>query len=416
MRKLSILLYCTLLCACSRGTVGTMPIALDSSGTVSASRASHVANAFTFLYSFKNVPDGQNPYAGLLDMNGTLYGTTSYGGAHNLGAVFELTPGSEKVLYSFKGGSDGSIPWAGLIDVGGALYGTTSSGGGTSCYNGYSGCGTVFKLTSTGEETILFRFQGGSDGAFPLGGLVDVRGTLYGTTNGGGGGPCDGGYGCGTVFNLTGTGTETILHRFKSGSADGAFPIAGLIYDKDSFYGTTTGGGSNCDHGTGCGTVFKITQSGTESVLHRFAAASDGTTPYAGLTDIGGVLYGATAVGGTGGGGTIYKITRSGAESVVYSFKGGGDGGGPRAAPISVDGALYGTTQYGGTNNLGTIFKISPSGVESVLYSFTGASDGEIPYAGLINVSGALFGTAFRGGVGNGTVFGFSLLHQRLLR
>jgi uncharacterized repeat protein (TIGR03803 family) len=115
-------------------------------------------------------------------MGGTLYGTTEYGGLHHDGTVFSVTPsGSETVMYAFQGGSDGKYPAAGLITVGGALYGTTYAGG---VGDGY---GTVFKIAKTGLESVLYSFPAGRDGYYPAAGLIDVGGMLYGTTKYGGG-------------------------------------------------------------------------------------------------------------------------------------------------------------------------------------------------------------------------------------
>jgi uncharacterized repeat protein (TIGR03803 family) len=205
------------------------------------------------------------------------------------------------VLYSFKGGSgDGADPYAGLINVKGTLYGTTYSGGA-------SGNGTVFAITKTGTETVLYSFKGGSgDGAQVVGGLLNVKGTLYGTTTGGGAG-C-GSYGCGTVFKITTSGTETVLHSF-SGSGDGENPDAGLINVKGTFYGTTEYGGANCSSSGVCGTVFKITTSGAETVLHSFGGSGDGIVPKGGLLNNSGRLYGTTAYGGANGDGTVFSLS-----------------------------------------------------------------------------------------------------------
>jgi uncharacterized repeat protein (TIGR03803 family) len=163
----------------------------------------------------------------------------------------------ETVLYQFTGGEDGAFPFAGVVrDWGRNLYGTTEGGGGTGC--GGSGCGTVFKVDTTGKETVLYAFTGGPDGGLPLGGLVrDGAGNLYGTTySGGNATECTGG--CGVVFKLDTTGTETVLHTF-TGGADGSNPAASLLLDSSgNLYGTAYQGGTGCN-GSGCGVVFKIT-------------------------------------------------------------------------------------------------------------------------------------------------------------
>ena len=224
------------------------------------------------LHSFTG-DDGANPEAGLIaDPAGNLYGTTDSGGAPmscnitiGCGTVFQLDlSGSLTVLHRFAG-SDGSRPlnWAGLIaDEAGNLYGTTSAGGDrTSCAAEFiEGCGTVFQLTPSGVLTVLHSFTGGSDGGDPTAGLIaDAAGNLYGTTlEGGTTGSCNRPYGCGTVFQLTPSGTLTVLHSFTG--SDGASPEAGLLADAaGNLYGTTHSGGAGTSCVQGCGTVFELT-------------------------------------------------------------------------------------------------------------------------------------------------------------
>jgi uncharacterized repeat protein (TIGR03803 family) len=298
------------------------------------------------------------------------------------------------VLYSFKGGNDGRDPHAGpLINVKGTLYGTTEYGGGpchARCYGG-----TVFAITTSGSESILHSFEVGSaDGKNPRAGVIDVAGTLYGTTVSGGVASCY----CGTVFKVTLAGAETVLHNF-AGEPDGFGPEYGLLNAKGTLYGTTANGGTSDD-----GTVFAITPAGSETVLHSFTGAPDGAHPKSALIDVDGTLYGTTFYGGAncsshGGCGTVFTITPSGAESVLYSFKGGSDGEYPTQAPLlDVNGTLYGTTKRGGANNLGTVFSITTSGAETVLHSFGGGKDGIYPYGGLIDVKGTLYGMTSNGG------------------
>ena len=181
------------------------------------------------LYSFKAGKDGEEPLAGLTEVNGVLYGTTAGGGESDAGTVFKITTsGTEGVLYSFKGPPDGAGPYAGLTNVNGTLYGTTKSGG-SGCYDP-SGCGTVFEVSTSGKERVLHRFKGHPDGAYPLAGLIDVNGTLYGTTEGGGTPHCGtrGDSGCGTVFEVSISGKERVLYRFITGGKDGSVPPSGL--------------------------------------------------------------------------------------------------------------------------------------------------------------------------------------------
>jgi uncharacterized repeat protein (TIGR03803 family) len=279
-------------------------------------------------------------------------------------AASPASAASYKLIYSFKGGfggpvpSDGASPQAALINIGGTLYGTTSGGGGTTSCNSFDdGCGTVFKITppaplkTTWIETVLYRFKGGSDGALSEARLLNVGGTLYGTTDSGGTG-C-GGIGCGTVFKLTPptapktAWTEAVLHRFKS-SSDGEGPEAGLIDVGGTLYGTTAAGGGSTGCFTnvpGCGTVFKLAPQGAETVLHAFDGfRSDGGQPTGSLLNVGGTLYGTTLADR----GTVFKITIKGVETVLHYFSGGSDASAPWAGLVDLGGTLYGTTVQGG--------------------------------------------------------------------
>jgi len=160
------------------------------------------------LYAFQGVSDGYWPLAGLIDVNGTLYGTTNEGGKYcatgsgvTCGTVFSVsTTGAKKIIYQFAGGSDGGYPQAGLIEVHGVLYGTTPLGGVANCRGVIGGtCGTLYSVTTCGVEKVLYRFAGGTDGSGPISPLTNVNGTLYGTTSDGGA------YRYGTVFSLNAT-------------------------------------------------------------------------------------------------------------------------------------------------------------------------------------------------------------------
>jgi uncharacterized repeat protein (TIGR03803 family) len=362
------------------------------------------AENFSVLYTFTGAPDGGEPYVALINVGGTLYGTTRDGGAANMGAVFTITPaGVESVLYSFKGGIDGEMPQASLINVGGILYGTTTAGGN-------NGCGTVFTVTPAGVETVLYAFKCSTknDGAGPRAGLINVGGTLYGTTFGGGSDNL------GTVFKVTKAGNETVVHSFGA-AGDGNYPIAGLINVGGRLYGTTFEGGVN-----DLGTVFTISPAGKESVLYAFQSSNDANTPFAPLLDVGGTLYGTSEFGGgnlcekgSTSCGAVFTITPSGHEAVLYSFQGKPDGEYPIAGLINVNGTLYGTTLGGGAGRncgaagCGTIFKLTTAGVETIVQSLS-PDDGIFPVASLLKLGHLLYGTAYEGGdngSGNGTVF-----------
>jgi uncharacterized repeat protein (TIGR03803 family) len=251
-------------------------------------------SGMTILHSFAgHTIDGANPAAGLVrDCCGNLYGTTVQGG-DGFGTVFRIDKnGNETVLRSFTGGWDGEYPNC-LIGVGeGIFYGTTA-GAKPHSY------GTAFKVDSTGKETVLYRFKGAPDGQFPTGCLaIDSAGNLYGTTSEGGVN------GAGTVFKLDTSGNETILLNFDG--QNGGDPQGGLIIDAvDNLYGTTEGGGS-----TGAGVIFQLDSSGNETVLHSFNEAVDGFNPTGVLLiDAAGNLYGTANGGGNGyGHGTIFKL------------------------------------------------------------------------------------------------------------
>jgi uncharacterized repeat protein (TIGR03803 family) len=252
----------------------------------------------------------------VMDANGNLYSTAYSGGITNClyengcGLVFEITAaGSERVLYTFAGAPDGANPGGGVVvDEQGNLYGTTFYGGtGSNCEYPQFGCGTVFKIAPDGTETVLYSFKGEEDGGYPNGGLVlDSQGNLYGTTGNCGSSGCN----YGAVFEVTPGGAETLLHSFAGGT-DGAYPIGSLIMDgQGNLYGTTgQGGGSGCYGGEGCGTVFEVTPQGVETILYRFNGTPDGSNPAGGLVfDAQGNLYGATATGGVYGYGTVFVL------------------------------------------------------------------------------------------------------------
>jgi uncharacterized repeat protein (TIGR03803 family) len=398
---LNMIIAAALLAGCggSQPPIGAPGATRQASAIASARGTAHRLSAsYQQLYRFHPPFNGERPFAGLLDVGGILYGTSYGGGSSGKGTVYRIsTSGAHKVLYRFRGGSDGRNPLAGLIDVNGTLYGTTYGGGGTGCYSRAFGCGTVYSVSTAGAEKVLYAFKGGSDGFFPKAGLIDVKGTLYGTTEGGGG-ACATDDECGTVFSITTSGTEKVLHSFGGAAGnDGAFPEASLINVNGTLYGTTSASAG------GKGTVFSISTSGKEKVLYFFGGGSDGENPYASLIDVNGTLYGTTLNGGGGkcgsfGCGTVFDITTSGQEAVLYTFQAGADGARPQAALIEVNGALYGTTTSGGAycyHSCGTVYSLSTSGAEQVLHSFGASGDGAIPIAGLIEVNGTLYGTTF---------------------
>jgi uncharacterized repeat protein (TIGR03803 family) len=397
------------------------------------------AQTFTVLHQFTGGRDGANPLAGLsMDPAGRLYGTASLGGI-GYGTVFELAhQGSGwilKPLYAFQGIPDGFFPEARVtLAADGTLYGTTFYGGvrGTGCNQGGPltlQCGTFFHLTPPATacttvvcpwtETQLYEFNSYPSLFWPnFGDLVfDPAGNLDGVA-------FQGGNIAGGVFQLTpshGGWTETAIYDFKD-NGDGDQPVGGVIVDTaGNLYGTTLGAPANPQGRNPYGTVYELTPSGsgwTEHTLHVFQDGSDGALPRCDLIeDASGNLYGTTSVGGSGGGGTafggtVFELTPSQGDwvfTVLYSFPGPGKG---PFSPLLMDatGNLYGTTLGGGAHQQGSVFKLTHSNgnwTYTSLHDFTGGSDGRALYGHLLlDANGNLYGTAGWGGTtGNGVVW-----------
>lgn len=311
------------------------------------------------LYHFKK-PGAWEPGGGLIQVGGLIYGEAAGGTGRDLaGTVFEITKtGNEKTLYNFQPDghrTDGFGPGGGLRYLNGRLFGVTDQGGADDY-------GTIFVLSLAGAERVLYSFKGdaAADGAEPRSELTNVNGTLYGTTSAGGGRDqekCRQAFGntCGTVFSITPAGQYRVLYRFGGGS-DGAYPIAGLTYLDGELYGTTSfGGGAGSGCPAGCGTVFDVSPtSGEEHILYRFKGGADGSQPGTTLSAYRGVLYGSAYLGGTGSGclisggsgcGTLFKMTRSGTKTILYQFK---HAGLPNSQLTEVGGNLYSTIPMGG--------------------------------------------------------------------
>jgi len=354
------------------------------------------AQSLTTLQSFT----GLEQYAGLLSYGGSLYGTTQDQGSFGNGSVYRIDPssGAETLLYSFSGGSDGGDPVQTLIYANGTFYGTTAAGGANNT-------GTVFKFDpATGVETVLYSFGGisdRSDGNFPFGQLMYYNGKLYGTTTMGGASNC------GTIYEVDpATGAETVLASFTR--TEGKHPSSNIVYLKGALYGVAEEGGNTS---LSAGTLFKLTlKTNALTVVHYFSdKKNDGAAPLGGLINVNGTLYGTTGAGfGNAAGGTVFKLDpATGAETVLHAFTGGADGSLPCDAMIYVNGMLYGTTQFGGPTDTGTLFQIDPAtGAETVMYSFTGGADGGHAFAGLTYLNGDFYGTT-ENDFNGGTVFRF---------
>lgn len=363
----------------------------------------------TVLYRFLNTSTGGIPIGNLIfDSSGNLYGATSGGGGfqncgvlnlRGCGLVYELSPGgsgwTESVLENFLQEADGQALSAGLVaDSAGNFYGTTFWGGTTNERCG-TGCGVVYRLSPNGsggwQETVLYSFTGGMDGALPADTLVlDASGNLYGTTAEGGDTSTCNRQGCGVVFEVSPTSSgewqETVLHTFNG--KDGWYSLAGVIFDSTgNLYGTTTQGGNLDDcGGTGCGLVFELSPAAggawQETVLHVFTGP-DGEVPFAPLVfDTAGNLYGTTQSGGnlsdcaSYGCGLVFKLSPTAGghwqQTALHVFTGGADGASPyTAVTFDSSGNIYGTAYSGGNDNdcanngllvpgCGVIFRIIP--------------------------------------------------------
>lgn len=391
---------------------------------------------FSNVASF-NGTDGSYPQYGPLvqGRDGNFYGTTSVGGGNGYGEVFKVTAaGAVTVIYSFcslSDCSDGANPAGGVVlGTDGNFYGMTAQGGDSNGCNFPYGCGTIYKVTSSGKLTTLYTFTTLSPGAGSVSGLAEGNdGNFYGTTAGD--------LGDGTIFKITPKGVLTALHTFEE--IDGDLPYGGLTLGTDgNFYGTTSLGGTSTACNDGCGTVFKITSAGKLTTLHSFSI-TDGASPIGGLVQASnGNFYGTTAAGGVNdapgcgqasnpGCGTVFEITPKGKLTTLYSFCSQlncADGYDPYGTLVQgTDGNLYGTTTVGGIC-CGTIFMVSPSGTFAAVYSLCDQHggcqepqfDGVYPWAGLLlSTRGKLYGTAYYGGTssncpyGCGTVFSESV-------
>jgi uncharacterized repeat protein (TIGR03803 family) len=327
---------------------------------------------------------------------------------------------NEQVVYNFTGGNDGGQPAAQLVfDSAGNMYGTSVVGG-------LFGCGTVFKLSFSGnqwQETALYSFDCFATGKNPYGGVIfDSAGNLYGTTVAGGSGGVCSGDGCGVVYELTPSGdtwNETVLYNFTGGD-DGFGPGSALVFDKGgNLYGTTPDGGMYAE-----GVVFQLapnTGLWTQSVIHAFTGGEDGAVGSLGplLLDATGSLNGVTELGGTYGAGVAFRMSRSGntwSYTTMYAFQGLPDAGFPYGGLIADShGRLYGTTYFGGAGGSGSVFEIGAGATvrtpwkESVLYSFQSGTDASFPTSTLVfDAAGNLYGTSSTGGNPScdcGTVF-----------
>lgn len=353
------------------------------------------AGAITIIKQFNSAIDGASPHGELIKgTDGNFYGMTSAGGTNTYGTIFKLTPsGTYTVLRHLSYASDGSNPRGHLVQAqDGNFYGITRGGGA-------NGFGTIFKITPSGTYTVLRSFNGTTDGGSSYSSLtMGTDGNLYGITYSGGT------FNLGTIFKITTGGTFTVLRSFN-GTTDGGNSQSDLTLATDgNFYGTCYSGGT-----TGNGTIFKITPSGTYTVLKNLASTTDGATPYGNLfQNSDGVLFGMNRGGGANNNGTAFKITTAGVYTVLHSFVSATEGSTPNGGFVKGDdGDFYGMTSYGGVNVGGTAFKMTAAGTVTVLAGFNGATQGNAPYESLVKGADyAYYGTTTSGGTyGFGTIF-----------
>jgi len=416
IRSFYVIAIVALLSGCDHdGGEFTVPFVAGYQGAAASSaRPDHAKLVLSIGFGGSS---GDSPLAPLIEYNGLLYGTMAYAGTgcattFGCGTVFSIDPSSKAVtiLYHFQGDKDGANPMGALLEVNGTLYGTTFNGGGGSGCT--AGCGTVFSLTTSGQETVVHRFFARNDGTHPQAGLVAMNGLLYGTTTAGG----ENNNSSGTVYSFDPTsGTEKVVYSI--GSVDsGAKPEAPLLSYNGLLYGIASAGGTRSPSGcpsAGCGTVFSIDPtSGQEKTIHSFGGQDDGGYPLGGLVAEKDRLYGTTYFGGGSGCvedacGTVYAINPKGDAKIVVHFN-GANGRNPSAGLISTGTKLYGTTLGGGRFNEGTVFEIGPTGGVNLVYSFTGPSEVSEPEAALMLANGILYGTATTGpkNSGSGGVFG----------
>jgi len=358
------------------------------------------AQTFTTLYDFSGGSDGGNPDAAVIqDPAGNLYGTTGSGGSSGPnGVVFKLdTAGNETVLHTFSG-LDGQNPDAPLVrDRAGNIYGTTYWGGSNEW-------GTVFKIDTRGRERVLYGFTHGPNGCNPFQGLVaDEAGNFYGTTTG-----C-GSANYGTIFKIDRVGKFTLLHSFAGSPSDGAEPAYGHLTMDDSgnLYGLTSGGGAYS-----YGALYKLSKSGTLALLYSFKGGlKDGCGPQGSVVQgKAGNLYGTTGGCGSNKYGTIWKVSKTGKETILHNFAGGSGDGCYPVAGVTRDrkANLYSVTGECGANGYGALYKLSAKGKLTLLHSFD-QSDGDYPAGEVLRTDeGALFGTVLQGGDYNaGTVWSY---------
>ncbi|MBZ5572156.1 MAG: IPT/TIG domain-containing protein [Acidobacteriia bacterium] len=363
------------------------------------------AQTYTPLYTF---PETDRNNTGIFSQlmaqgrDGNFYSTIATGGAHKGGSAYKMTTsGQFTTIYDFcalPSCADGSNPLGGLtLGFDGNLYGTTAAGG-------KNGAGTIFKLTPSGTLTTLWNFDNGDGGGAPNFTLLQGQDkNLYGVSNN----QYTGHYGA--FYKISLSGKFTPLHQFTY--TDGNGPNLPTQSTDGNFYGTAVFGGAH-----NYGVVYKMTPQGVTTVLHDFAAGTtDGAYPEGVLVQGNdGAFYGLTARGGTKNVGTVFKITASGTFTLLYSFAGyNTDGAIPYAGlTLGTDGNFYGSTANGGTKNAGMLFQVTPAGVETKLYNFCDPTcdPGFYPEAPLVqHTNGKFYGLTTGNSLGGGVFYSLDM-------
>ena len=348
------------------------------------------SGVFELLHSFDRYIDGASPVSELVEARGAFYGTTREGGANNRGTVFRLDLAGSVTSFHAFAGPDGRAPVTALIS---AVSGDLY---GTTSYTGDWGPGLVYRIDMADQVTTLHSFNSETEGAIPLAPLVQGSdGNFYGTLSSGGGtSPVR----YGTVFRLTDAGTLTVLHAFDG--TDGARPAVGLVQDSDGNFHGVTNSTNLLESGSVGGTIYRVDSGFT--TLHRFGW-QDGEGPAIFFQASDGLVYGTTSLGGTSNHGTLFRMDLSGEVEILHSFEGGVDGSGPARLMKAADGKIYGT-DGAGANGFGRIFRLDPSGDTTTLHSFDG-DDGTGPEGLVEGSDGKLYGTTRYGGGVEGTFF-----------
>ncbi len=364
--------------------------------------ASNTFAQYTKLFDFNGAATGRQPNGSLISDGTFLYGMTAAGGTGTscgfCGTIFKIMPdgtGYFKML-DFAGATNGNSPAGSFISDSIFLYGTTSQGGANNL-------GTIFKIKPDGTGYAKLHDCDSVNGSSPFGSLFSDGTFLYGMTQQGGA------HNDGAIFKIKPDGTSYIKLLDFSGVANGQYPTGSLISDGTYFYGTTNKGGTGTCPNGGCGTIFKIKHDGTGYVkLLDFAGTTNGSNPNGDLISVGTFLYGTTVNGGANNFGTIFKIKTDGTGYVkLLDFASFANGQYPTGSLISDGTFLYGISDQGGANNFGTIFKIKPDGTGfAKLVDFAGATTGSHPYGSLISDGNFLYGMAGDGGNSNdGVIF-----------